>query len=446
MTAVRIVLLQWSLVLELSATFALFFKANDGSATKQRQSPSRMVIGRVAIVGIVCLLSILAFALFSNFFSVILFFPKLAWSTVANVFNFAKFIFPETWMGFYLWCLVAAIVAIVALNFFFFPIMQPILQVVFNKNLLLVSWAVVAYRVTFSSSSSLSDASFDAWNRVVFPLQFCVFHEAWSLVGSHFLGLPTMKGLVKLLKQTLALPFFVVASLVVRLRVKCLVHRLIWYAGCCKTPPPSYAAVTSSLDTFFEISAKTGFKAWPGTAFYDSVCRVWVVWAFVNGAQSCEHHANMSLLIALWAAFVFLEGAGDLMDLFGLLYHFRRAPASPSPHSSEQRYKVLASILKVVTLLLLLAIKRLELFFVAQQRRCAASTTVTFFDFSDVRYAMAHLFYTASAPSPPLSAMSRRCLVFLCLLILYTAAKLGSALLKQLGATTSRDAEQKKRN
>jgi hypothetical protein len=67
-------------------------------------------------------------------------------------------------------------------------------------------------------------------------------------------------------------------------------------------------------------------------------------------------------------------------------------------------------------------------------------------DFSDVRYAMEHLFATTSAPSPPLSAMSRRCLVFLWFLILYTAAKLGSALLTQLAETTSRDAEQKKRN
>ena len=100
---------------------------------------------------------------------------------------------------------------------FYFTIMQPVLQVLFNKKILLVSWAVVAYRITFSSSSSPSpDTTFDAWNRNVFPLQFCVFHEAWSLVGSHLLR-----------------------------------------------------------------------------------------------AHSCERHANMSLLIALWAVFVFLEGVGD---------------------------------------------------------------------------------------------------------------------------------------
>ncbi len=166
--------------------------------------------------------------------------------------------------------------------------MQPVLQVLFNKKILLVSWAVVAYRITFSSSSSPSpDTSFDAWNRNVFPLQFCVFHEAWSLVGSHLLR-----------------------------------------------------------------------------------------------AHSCERHANMSLLIALWAVFVFLEGVGDPHPhgpVWFVVYHFRRP--SSALHNSEQPHKVLSSMLKAITLLLLLAIKR-------------------------------------------------RCRVFLCVLILYTAAKLGNALLK----------------
>jgi hypothetical protein len=51
--------------------------------------------------------------------------------------------------------------------------------------------------------------------------------------------------------------------------------------------------------------------------------------------------------------------------------------------------------LKVATLW---AIKRLEFFFDAQQRQCGTSTTVTFFDFSDVRYVMAQSIAAAFEP------------------------------------------------
>lgn len=408
------------------------------------------------IFGLVGLLALMAWALFSNVFSVILFVPKLAFDVVTTIFKFAKFIFPQTWMGFYLWCFVVAQAALVVLSLYF-PIMKKVLKVIFHQNLVLVSWALVAYRMIFSSPSlSSPDSSFDAWNRVVFPLEFCVFHEAWSLVGSKLVDVPSVYSLVKLFSKILAPPVFVVASLIVRLRVKCLVHRLLWYAGCCKIPPLSYAAATADLNNFFKSSAEVGlgFKAWPNTKFYDSACRVWLMWAFVNGARSCEHHANMSLLIALWTADVFLSKLDELMPLWAKIWalvknKFRTpssASTSPSVRNSEQRLKAFLSTLKIAALVLLLAIKRLEFFFVAQQRQCGTSTTVTFFDFSDVRYVMGQLFAAASEPlALPLSAMSRRCIVLLSVLTLYTGAKLGNVLMNQFGPTSIGDIEQKKK-